>query len=74
MRELYIPENNIEAYLLQGALQAEQIECEIRGEYLQGGVGLLPASNNLSLWVEERQWEAARDLLQRYERGELAAE
>lgn len=74
MRELYIPENNIEAYLLQGALQAEQIECEIRGEYLQGGVGLLPAGNNLSLWVEERQWEAARDLLQRYERGELAAE
>ncbi len=74
MRELYLPENNIEAYLLQGALQAEQIECEIRGEYLQGGVGLLPAGNNLSLWVAESQWELARDLLRRYERGELAAE
>lgn len=74
MRELYLPENNIEAYLLQGALQAEQIECEIRGEYLQGGVGLLPAGNNLSLWVEESQWEQACDLLRRYERGELATE
>lgn len=74
MRELYLPENNIEAYLLQGALQAEQIECEIRGEYLQGGVGLLPAGNNLSLWVKDSQWQPACDLLRRYELGELAAE
>lgn len=74
MRELYLPENNIEAYLLQGALQAEEIECEIRGEYLQGGIGLLPAGNNLSLWVDESQWDAAHNLLRRYERGELAAE
>lgn len=74
MRELYIPENNIEAYLLQGALQAEEIECEIRGEYLQGGVGLLPVGSNLSLWVDESQWESACDLLRRYERGELAGE
>lgn len=74
MEEIYVPENNIEAYLLQGAMQAEGIECEIRGEFLQGGAGLLPASNNISLWVAESDVEAARDLMGRYERGELSAE
>lgn len=71
MLEVYVPENNIEAYLLQGALQAEGIECEIRGEYLQGGAGLLPANHNISIWVADADETAALELLGRYERGDL---
>lgn len=74
MLEIYIPENTIEAYLLKGAMGAEGIECEIRGEHLQGGAGLLPANSNMSLWVAEEDAEAARELMGRYERGELSSE
>ncbi|MDQ2078389.1 DUF2007 domain-containing protein [Marinimicrobium sp. ABcell2] len=74
MLEIYTPENTIEAYLLHGALQAEGIACEIHGEHLQGGAGLLPVNNNVTLRVREEDAEAARALIARYERGELSAE
>lgn len=72
MQEVYIPENNIEAYLIQGLMEAEGIECEIRGEFLAGGAGMLPANSNVSLWVNEQQEAEARELLKRYERGDFA--
>lgn len=74
MQQIYVPENNIEAYLIQGLLEAEGIECEIRGELLAGGAGLLPANSNASLWAREDQADAARALLKRYEQGEFSAE
>lgn len=74
MLNIYTPQNTIEAYLMQGALQAEGILCEIHGEYLQGAAGLLPVNNNVTLQVREEDAEAARELIARYERGELSAE
>jgi hypothetical protein len=72
--DIYTPVNTIEAYLLQGALQAEGIPCEIRGEHLQGGAGLLPVNDNVTLHVREEDVKAAQALIARYERGELSAE
>lgn len=74
MLNVYTPQNTIEAYLIQGALQAEGIFCEIHGEHLQGAAGLLPVNNNVTLQVREEDAEAARELIARYERGELSAE
>jgi len=74
MRQVYVPANNIEAYLIHGLMESEGLECEIRGELLAGGAGLLPANSNVSLWVPETQLEDARQLLKRYEAGEFAAE
>ena len=72
MQRVYLVENNIEAYLIQGLLEAEGIECEIHGEYLPGGAGLLPAAGTVELWVPAEQEGAARELLRRYEQGEFA--
>jgi len=72
MQRVYLAENNIEAYLVQGLLEGEGLECEIHGEYLPGGAGLLPAAGTVELWVPVKQEAAARDLLRRYERGEFA--
>lgn len=74
MHEIYLPENNIEAYLVQGLLESEGVECEIRGEYLPGAAGELPAGNTVSLWVHEGEVDAAKAVLKRYEAGEFAAE
>lgn len=74
MKQVYIPENNIEAYLVQGLMESEGIECEIRGELLAGGAGLLPANSNVTLWVEADREAEARELLKRYDEGEFAAE
>jgi len=72
MQRVYLAENNIEAYLVQGLLEGEGLECEIHGEYLPGGAGLLPAAGTVELWVPVKQEAAARDLLRRYEQGEFA--
>lgn len=74
MQEVYLPQHNIEAHLVQGLLQSEGIECEIRGEFLAGAAGELPAGNNISLWVNDDQADAARELLRQYDAGEFAAE
>ncbi len=74
MHEVYLPENNIEAHLVQGLLESEGIECEIRGQYLAGAAGELPAGSTASLWVHEAQFEQAKQVLARYEAGEFAAE
>ena len=74
MLEVYLPENNLEAHLVQGLLESEGIECEIRGEYLSGAAGGIPAGNTVSLWVPDTQEAAARALLRRYEAGEFATE
>ncbi len=74
MLNIYVPQNTIEAYLMQGALEAAGIFCEIHGEYLQGAAGLLPVNNNIMLRVREEDAEAARELIAQYERGELSAE
>ena len=72
MQRVYLAENNIEAYLVQGLLEAEGIDCEIHGEYLPGGAGLLPAAGTVELWVPAEQEASARELLRRYEQGEFA--
>lgn len=74
MLTVYTPENTIEAYLIRGALQAEGIFCEIRGEHLQGAAGLLPVNSNVTLQVREEDVEAAQALIVRYERGELSTD
>jgi len=73
MYEVYLPENNIEAHLVQGLLECEGIECEIRGEYLPGAAGELPVGNTVSLWVHETQFDDAKRILARYEAGEFAS-
>lgn len=60
-----------EAHLLAGLLRQHGIETFLQGAYLQGGLGEIPALGFLTLMVEESDREAAKRIIEAYERGEL---
>jgi hypothetical protein len=70
MRHIYEASNTIEANLLKGLLENEGIESFIDGEYLQSGIGELPASGIVTLSVEEDDVEKALKIIESYEAGE----
>jgi hypothetical protein len=71
MKTVFDASNNIEAHLVMHQLQQAGIDARIEGEYLQGGIGELPAAGNVRVIVEDKDeaearaviadWEAAGD-------------
>lgn len=59
MRVVYEAENVIDAHLVKGLLEAEQIPVFVRGEYLTGAIGELPVMGLVAVCVAERDLEAA---------------
>ena len=55
--------SNIEAHLVMHQLQQAGIEASIQGEYLQGGIGELPAAGNVRVVVNPEDVEAAREVI-----------
>lgn len=73
MIKVYQAQNIAEAHILSGLLQSEGVEARVDGEYLQGGVGELPATDFASISVPEDQFAAAQEIIRQYERGDYAA-
>jgi|GEM_PF-259727 len=69
---VYEARHGFEAQLLKDLLAQDGICAELRGDYLQGGVGELPAIGLVQLRVDSDQADAARALLARWEAGEMA--
>lgn len=63
--------SNIEAHLVMHQLQQAGINARIEGEYLQGGVGVLPAAGNVRVIVDERDLQEARAVIADWEAGGL---
>jgi len=71
MKTVFDASNNIEAHLVMHQLQQAGIDARIQGEYLQGGIGELPAAGNVRVMVDPKDeaearaviadWEAAGD-------------
>lgn len=72
MKKIYDANNNIEANLLKNILEQEGIEAHISGEYLQGGMGELPAMGLISIMVEDEDQLRAEKVVRDWERGEYA--
>lgn len=72
MECIYEARHGFEAQLLKDVLAQEGIEAEVRGEHLQGAVGDLPALGLVQLRVAPDQAAAARELLARWQAGEMA--
>ena len=72
MISVYRGSDYIEAQLIAGLLREAGIEVFLQGGYLQGGLGDLPATGHLSIFVEESDRTAARRIIDAYERGDLA--
>lgn len=67
MKRIFQASNLIEASIIQGFLEQCGIQVHISGFYLQGGIGELPVSGLVSLWVEDDQFDQARQLLKEYQ-------
>ncbi|HNP64594.1 MAG TPA: DUF2007 domain-containing protein [Woeseiaceae bacterium] len=67
----YDATSNIEAHLVMHQLQQAGINARIEGEYLQGGVGVLPAAGNVRVIVDERDLQEARAVIADWEAGGL---
>lgn len=64
MRVVYEAENVIDAHLVKGMLEAEEIPAYVRGEYLAGGIGELPVMGMVAVCVAEVDLAAAERILQ----------
>ena len=67
MRVIYQAENQIDANLVKGLLEQAGIRAFVAGEYLQGGVGDLPASGLITVSVVDQEVEGARRVVEQYE-------
>ena len=63
MHVVYLPENVIDAHLVRGRLNAEGIDAFIRGEFLTGALGELPARDLLAVCVGDADLARARSLI-----------
>ncbi|MDH5408183.1 MAG: DUF2007 domain-containing protein [Gammaproteobacteria bacterium] len=74
MKFLYSPATNIEAHLLKDILAQEGLTCELRGEYLQGGIGELPPMGIVQLFVADDEYASAEKIVKAWEAGEYEIE
>ncbi len=67
MITVFHPLNSIEAHLVKILLTGEGIEARVLGDYLQGGVGELPALGTLQVQVREEDEARARAVIERWQ-------
>jgi len=66
MRRLYQARDLLEANLLKDRLAHQHISSIIRGEYLTGAAGELPAFNFPEVWVDDGDLIPARRVLEAF--------
>ena len=70
---VYSAANNLEAHMIKGVLEQQEIPAYIQGEHLQSGAGELPAMSGLvKISVDDINREAARKIIKEWETQELA--
>ncbi|MDH5499567.1 MAG: DUF2007 domain-containing protein [Gammaproteobacteria bacterium] len=67
MKTAFDASGNIEAHLVMHQLQQAGIAASIEGEYLQGGIGELPAAGNIRVVVPDDDIEEARQVIADWE-------
>ena len=73
MKKVYIAKNPTDAHLLKGLLEGENIEAEVRGEFLYGVRGEVPITPDTcpSVWiVDDSDYDKAMDLISTFREGE----
>ena len=73
MEIVYSAANNLEAHMIKGVLEQQDIPAYIQGEHLQSGIGELPAiSGFVKVSVDNVNVLAARKIIKEWETQELA--
>jgi len=66
---VYEAANSIQANLLKGVFALEGIDAQIKGEYLQGGIGELPVMGLVQLIVADEDQLRAAAIIHKWEQG-----
>lgn len=67
MKTLYQASNLVEAHMIVDLLRQEGLSGRVDGEYLQGGIGELPAAGLIRVVVEEPDYTAAKAIVERWD-------
>ena len=73
MRVVYEAENVIDAHLVKGMLESEDIPAYVRGEHLTGGIGELPVMGLVAVCVAEVDLPAAERIVAAWRGDGVAA-
>ena len=69
MIRIFTAQNSLEANIVKGMLEANDIPAYVEGEYLQGAIGELSAIDYAFVCVNEVNAEKALRLVNEYETG-----
>ena len=71
MKIAYRAQNLIDAQLIKDQLAYANIDSQIQGEFLQGGIGELPAMGLVNIMVADQDLEPARRIVMQWEQDHL---
>ena len=66
MKPVYEAAHGVEAHMIADLLRREGISGLVRGEYLQGAIGVLPASGLVQVVVDEADYDRARGVIEHW--------
>jgi len=72
MKIVFDASNSIEAHLVLGILNQAGIAGAITGEYLQGAMGELPAFGLVKIYVDDADYDNAREIVAEWQ-GQILA-
>jgi len=73
LKKVYIAKNPVDAHLLKGLLEGDDIEAEVRGEFLYGVRGEVPITPDTcpSVWVtDDSDYDRAMERVASFREGE----
>lgn len=69
MKTVYIAQHSIDAHVVRGLLESHGIDAIVIGDYLQGGIGELPAFGIVEVRVPEPDFAEARSIIEVFQTG-----
>lgn len=69
MKTVYLAQNSLDAHVVRGLLESRGVSAFVSGDFLQGGIGELPAFGIVEVRVADRDAEAARAIVHAFETG-----
>ena len=67
MMVVYHATNSIEAYLIKNLLEQQEIPAYVFGDYLQGGVGEIPAIGLVTVNVSDSDFTRAKEIVDEWD-------
>jgi len=71
MKIVYNAANSLEAHMIRGVLEQQDIPAYVQGEHLQSGVGEIPTIGLVKVNVDDENYQSAKKIIQNWEKAEI---